>query len=221
MIRKLKTSQIQELLRLRETGMGYQFIEAETGYNGTKNKYLVLNSHMIVDDTPQILNEVRNVFKSGYRTMLFSASEVELKNIRLVENLSNYRAKLFSASASTQTGAIHQQVKFADGVEKFTRLSAFEDDFRVDTVNKKLVAGSFATTFEDYQYCKKNNINPVERYALPNDEEIKWAFHVLPLKTDTLQRGIVEPANNQNGGGIEAYFANGTSNNTLLEKTAY
>lgn len=219
MIRKLKTPQIQELLRLRETGMGYQFIEAETGYYGTKNKYLVLNSQMIIDDTPQILNEVKNVFKGGYRTMLFSASEVELKNIRLVENLSNYRVKSFSVSA--QTGAIHQQVKYADGVEKFTRLSAYEDDFRVDMVNKRLVAGSFSTTFEDYQYCKKNNINPVERYALPNEEDIKWAFHVRPLKTDTLQRGIVEPANNQNGGGVEAYFEKGTSNNTFLERTAY
>lgn len=221
MIRKLKTPQIQELLRLRETGMGYQFIEAETGYYGTKNKYLVLNSQIIIDDTPQILNEVKNVFKSGYRTILFSASEIELKNIRLVENLSNYRAKSFSASMAKQTGAIHQPVQFANGVEKFTRLSAYEDDFRVDTVNNKLVAGSFATTFQDYQYCKNNNINPVERYALPNDENIKWAFHIIPLKTDTLQRGIVEPANNQNGGGIEAYFANGTGNNTFLGKTAY
>lgn len=219
MIRKFKTSQIQELLRLRETGMGYQFIEAETGYYGTKNKYLVLNSQMIIDDTTQIINEVKNVFKSGYRTMLFSASEVELKNIRLVENLSNYRVKSFSASA--QTGAIHQQVQNADGVEKFTRLSAFEDDFRVDNVNKRLVAGSFSTTYDDYQYCKNNNINPVERYALPNDEDIKWAFHIRPIKTDTLQRGIVEPANNHNGGGVEAYFEKGTSNNTFLERTAY
>lgn len=219
MIRKLRASQIQELLRLPESGMGYQLIEAETGFYITKNKYLVLNSQMIIDDTPQILNEVKNVFKSGYSTMLFSASEVELKNIRLVENLSNYRVKSFSASA--QTGAIHQQVKFADGGEKFTRLSAFEDDFRVDMVNNRLVAGSFSTTFEDYQYCKKKNINPVERYALPNEEEIKWAFYVRPLKTDTLQRGIVERANNQNGGGVEAYFEKGTSNNTFLDRTAY
>lgn len=219
MIRKLRTPQIQELLKLRETGMGYQFIEAETGYYGTKNKYLVLNSQMIIDDTPQILNEVKSVFKGGYRTMLFSASEVELKNIRLVENLSNYRVKAFSASK--QTGAIHQSIVFANGTEVFTRLSAYEDDFRVDTVNKKLVPGSFSTTFDDYQYCKNNNINPVERYALPNDEEIKWAFHIKPLKTDSLQRGIVEPANNQNGGGVEAYFEKGTSNNTFLEKTAY
>lgn len=219
MIRKLKTSQVQELIRLPESGMGYQLIEAETGFYGTKNKYLVLNSQIIITDTPQILNEVKSVFKSGYRTMFFSASEVELKNIRLVENLSNYRVKAFSASK--QTGAIHQQVKYADGVEKFTRLSAYEDDFRVDTVNKRLVAGSFSTTFEDYQYCKNNKINPVERYALPNDEEIKWAFHIRPLKTDSLQRGIVEHANKQNGGGVEAYFKKGTSNNTFLEKTAY
>lgn len=219
MIRKLRTSQVQDLLRLPESGMGYQLIEAETGFYGTRNKYLVLNSQMIIDDTPQILNEVKSVFKGGYRTMLFSASEVELKNIRLVENLSNYRVKAFSSSK--QTGAIHQSIVFANGTEVFTRLSAYEDDFRVDTVNKKLVPGSFSTTFDDYQYCKNNNINPVERYALPNDEEIKWAFHIRPLKTDSLQRGIVEPANNQNGGGVEAYFEKGTSNNTILEKTAY
>lgn len=219
MIRKLRTSQVQDLLRLPESGMGYQLIEAETGFYGRRNKYLVLNSQMIIDDTPQILNEVKSVFKGGYRTMLFSASEVELKNIRLVENLSNYRVKAFSSSK--QTGAIHQSIVFANGTEVFTRLSAYEDDFRVDTVNKKLVPGSFSTTFDDYQYCKNNNINPVERYALPNDEEIKWAFHIRPLKTDSLQRGIVEPANNQNGGGVEAYFEKGTSNNTILEKTAY
>lgn len=221
MIRKLKTTQVQDLLRLPESGMGYQLIEAEAGIYGIRNKYLALNSQMIIDDTSQILNELKSVFKRGYRTMLFSVSEIELKNIRLVENLSNYRVKTFSLSASKQTGAIYQPVKYADGVEKFTRLSAYEDDFRVDTVNKKLLPGSFSTTYEDYQYCKNNKINPVERYALPNDEEIKWAFHIIPLKTDSLQRGIVEPANNQNGGGIEAYFEKGTSNNTFLEKAAY
>lgn len=40
MIRKLRTSQVQELLRLPESGMGYQLIEAETGFYGTKNNAL-------------------------------------------------------------------------------------------------------------------------------------------------------------------------------------
>lgn len=219
MVKKLKTLQTQDLLRLPESGMGYQLIEADSGYFGLRNKYLVLNSQILIDDTPQIINEVKNVFRTGFRTMLSSASEVELKNIRLVENLSNYRAKNFSASQ--QTGAIHQPVKMANGIEVFTRLSAYEDDLRVDTVNKKLVPGSYSTTKSDYQFCKSNHLDPVERYALPNDEPIKWAFHIRPVNTDSLQRGVVEPANNHNGGGIEAFFGDGTSNNTFLEKTAY
>ena len=219
MVRKLKESQIKELLQYHESGMGYQLIEAETSFYGTKNKYLVLNSQMIIDDTTQILNEVKSVFKKGYKTMLFSASEVELKNIRLVENLSNFNIKTFSAS--NKTGAIHQKIEFANGSEIFSRLSAYEDDFRVDTVNKKLLPGSFATTNLDYQFCKNNKINPVERYALPNDEDIKYAFHFKPLKVDYLQRGIVEPANNHKGGGIEAYFEKGTSNNTFIGKEYY
>jgi hypothetical protein len=176
---------------------------------------------MIIDDTPQIINEVKNVFKSGFRTVLFSASELELKNIRLVENLSNYATKSFSASAQKSTGAIHQKKEFANGTELFTRLSAYPDDFRIDTVNKKLLAGSYSTTNEDYKYCKNNQLDPVKRYALPNDEPITWAFHIRPLKVDSLQRGIVEPANNHTGGGIEVYFEQGTSNNTFLERTAY
>ncbi len=219
MIKKLRSSQVQELLSLPESGMGYQLIEAETGHFGQRSKYLVLNSQIVIDDTPQIFSEVRQVFKTGFRTMLNFAYTTELRNIRLVNNLSIYKTK--SLSASMQTGAIHQPVEFADGTEIFTRLSAYEDDFRIDTVNKKLLPGSFSTTFADYKYCKTNNMNPVERYALPNDEPVKWAFHIQPSKTDPLQRGIVEPANDQEGGGIEAYFKNGTSVNTLMEKSEY
>lgn len=221
MIKKLKVSQVQELLKLHESGMGYQLIEAEVGIYNQKSKFLVLNSQLLINDTPQIINEVKNVFKTGFRTVLFSASEVELKNIRLVENLSYFHTLSFSASTQKKTGAIHQRFELANGIEVFTRLSAYEDDKRIDTVNNKLLPGSFSTTYADYQYCKNNNLNPVDRYALPNDEPITWAFHIRPLKLDILQRGIVEPANNHKGGGGEAYFKNGTSSNTFINKTLY
>jgi len=52
-------------------------------------------------------------------------------------------------------------------------------------------------------------------------KRIKWAFYILPKKDDSLQRGIVQPAFDHDGGGIEAYFENGTSNQTFLEKRAY
>ena len=52
-----------------------------------------------------------------------------------------------------------------------------------------------------------------------SNDEIKWEFYIQPLKTDTLQRGIVQPANEKQGGGEEAYFANGTSLGTYKGQT--
>ena len=56
---------------------------------------------------------------------------------------------------------------------------------------------------------------------LPSNDKIKFAFHIQPKRTDTLQRGKVQPANGKRGGGKEAYFANGTSNGTFLKPTPY
>lgn len=218
MIKRLKEFQVNELLRLPESGMGFQLIEAKTNEYGFLNKYLVLNSQFVIEDNSQIFLEIKSFFQPGYRAMS-ALPEVEFKNIKLVENLANYRIK--SYSMNSRTGAIYQPVVNANGEEVFTRLSAFENDRRIDLINKNLLQGSFTTTFEDYLFCKKNNLNPIDRYALPNNEEIKWAFHIQPKNIDTLQRGIVEPAYNHNGGGVEAFFANGTSKNTLFGKYPY
>jgi hypothetical protein len=85
----------------------------------------------------------------------------------------------------------------------------------------KLKPGSFTTTFNDYSDCVSTNDEPIDRYALPNDENINWAFYIKPKSIDVLQKGIVQPAFNHEGGGIEAYFENGTSENTYLVKREY
>jgi hypothetical protein len=56
---------------------------------------------------------------------------------------------------------------------------------------------------------------------LPNEEEIKWAFYIKPKSSDTLQRGIVQPAFDHAGGGIECYFDKGSSKDTYIEKREY
>jgi hypothetical protein len=63
--------------------------------------------------------------------------------------------------------------------------------------------------------------DPVERYALSYNDEIKFAFHIQPKKTDTLQRGTVQPANGKRGGGKEAYFAKGTAAGTFLRMPSF
>ena len=67
---------------------------------------------------------------------------------------------------------------------------------------------------DDYLECiSPPPEDPIERYALPSNDEIKFAFHIHPKKTDTLQRGTVQPANGKRGGGEEAYFAKLTIKN--------
>ena len=103
----------------------------------------------------------------------------------------------------------------------FVRLSAYSDDKRIDKTNKCLWPGSYTTTEKDYLKCKFEKDDPIERYALPNDEKIEWAFHIQPKKTDTLQRGNVQTANGKRAGGEEAYFENGTSSGTFIQQTRY
>jgi hypothetical protein len=215
MIKKINPLQVSRLLKLRESGMGYQFIEANIGETPFKTKFLVINADLVIEDTSSLLTELRTIKIRSYHLMSKMAPIIDLQDIRLVESLTNYK------SQSKHTGAIYQDKEKADGKEVFTRLSAFEDDMRIDAKSRKLLPGSFATTYDDYIYCKQNNCDPIARYALPNDEKIKWAFHIKPKEGDILQRGIVEPANNQPGGGEEAFFEDGTSDSTLLERTHY
>lgn len=218
MIKKLTIAQSQDLLKQPESGMGYQFIEASTRASSTRSKYLILNASIVIQDTPQINTVLRSVLKKEFNSLIIEASITELREINLVNSLTYLEAR---ASQKQNSGAIHQPSETASGSEFFTRLSAYYDDKRIDKVNKRLLPGSFTTTHADYLYCKKSGINPVERYALPNDEEIKWAFHILPQKLEILQRGIVEPANNHRGGGIEAFFKYGTTNYTLKDIKSY
>lgn len=88
-------------------------------------------------------------------------------------------------------------------------------------MNKKLKPGSFTTTEQDYKDCISTMDDPIDRYAIPNDEPIKWSFYIKPKSSNILQRGIVQPAFEHLGGGIEVYFENGTSNDTFLHKKSY
>jgi hypothetical protein len=73
----------------------------------------------------------------------------------------------------------------------------------------------------DYSKCKAANDNLNERYALPNIDKVLYAFYIKPLKSDTLQRGIAQPANEKPGGGRTVYFAKGTADGTLVRQKPY
>jgi len=55
----------------------------------------------------------------------------------------------------------------------------------------------------------------VARYALPNPNPASNKWTIEPHKDTLIQRGMVEPANDQPGGGVEVIFTVGTQPGTV------
>jgi len=115
--------------------------------------------------------------------------------------------------AIRKKGAKDNPVQLANGRMAFVRLSAFYDDKRIDRVNKCIRPGSYTTTMADYLTCilPLNKFDPIDRYAIPNNDPIKWVFDIIPKAGDSFQQGVVQPDFGKKGGGVECYFEKGTS----------
>lgn len=230
MIYKAYSSDSNRLLSLPETGMGYQIIEGQlTGSYSTK-RYVVYNSDLIVDFDSDFQRFKQQIISRGYSSILNESNLLNIKtdSIRLISRSYLYESRYLTESKKSNKkrnsggkGATDNPKEYADGKEIFVRISAYEDDKRIDFAKKKLKDGTYTTTHYDYLDCVNKEDDPIDRYALPNDEKIKWAFYIQPKSLDRLQRGIVQPAFGHDGGGIEAYFENGTSENTYFDKRQY
>ena len=223
-------SDVQRLLSLPETGMGYQIFEARRPGKSRTDRFLAYNSDLILDFDISFAEFRQKVMTEGYSKMLERSEHlhIETQSIflfsreRVFEEQSvNYSKKLKHNRNSGEKGANESTIEYSNGKKVFVRLSAFEKDKRVDFVNKRLREGSFTTTDNDYILCLTTNDDPVDRYALANDDTIKWAFYIRPTINDPLQRGVAQPAFGHDGGGIEVYFEMGTSANTYLSAKPY
>lgn len=230
MIFKAYTSDQRQFLSLPETGMGYQIIEAKRYGKTLKDRFVVYNSELVIDLDSTFSDFKRQIITEGYSRILNKAESlpIETSTISLVARSQITEFRILTESKkkdkgrhSGGRGAADNPKEPADGKEIFVRLSAYENDKRIDFENKKLRPGTYTTTNSDYFACVRFSDDPIDRYALPNDEEIKWAFYVQPKTNDVLQRGIVQPAFGHDGGGIEIFFEDGTSNNTYLDKRPY
>ena len=228
MIYKAQSQFTQSLLSLPETGMGYQIIDANRQGRFSTERFVVYNSELIVELDNNFNTIKRQILLESYTKMFSQSDFIALESPILVRQSAVRNVRTFSESSmntkgrhSGTTGAIDNPPRYASGSEMFVRLSAYPDDKRIDFVKMKLKSGSYTTTEADYLTCKKYSDDPVDRYALPNDETIKWAFYIRPKSNDQYRPGVVQPANGHNGGGIEALFDNGTSDGTYLEKKPY
>jgi hypothetical protein len=220
MIFKLFPNQQDELKSMPETGMGYQLIQARFKGEYTLKEFIVLNEELIVENNYQKKDYLKEIFSKGFNFSIRSALYRDLKEIKLVSETKSFKA--FEEN-DDETGPAKENstVAYPDGKTYYVRLSAYDDDKRIDKKNNCLLPGSFTTTKKDYENCISEKDDPVERYALPNEEKIEWAFHILPDTKDGYKYGTVKPEFGKGGGGKECYFENGTSFGTFKKQTAY
>jgi len=216
------------LLALPESGMGYQIIDAKPDGRSTPKRFIVYNCELIIEFDSYFDIYKRFVVLQSYATTLNKSTFLKLDDPILVKRseLSNKR-NLSESSMNSKgrhtgsKGSVDSEPRFGNGIDQFIRLSPYQDDIRIDFVNMKLKNGTFTTTEDDYLACKADDDDPIDRYALPSNETLNWAFSIIPKSYDKYRPGIVQPANNHSGGGIEALFDNGTSDGTYIERKPY
>jgi hypothetical protein len=168
--------------------MGYQVVDAAT-FNGTTKRGVAYNAELLTLDGDR------------YRDKLIMLTTPISEALRTADE---------ARGGASEAGV----VKTNDG-DRFYRFSAFANDRRV-TADNGLLPDTFATTEEDGAKVKTGN-EAVERYALPNNDPASYRFKIAPLKDTAIKKGVVQPANGHQGGGIEVIFSAGTTKNTVAQ----
>ena len=178
MIFKLLPNQQQELISMPETGMGYQLIQARFKGEYSAKEFIVLNEELIVENNYLRKDYLKEIFAKGFNFSVRNSTYTELRDIKLINETKSFNA-FKENDGEAGPAKENRTVTYPDGKTYYVRLSAYDDDRRIDKQNNCLLPGSFTTTKKDYESCVNDKDNPVERYALPNEEKIEWAFHIL------------------------------------------
>lgn len=209
----LPADQQEYLIAQPESGMGYQRVEAQI--NGHWEHGVVFNSKLLVtgEDAQPALHVLKEA-AARYKSQIHVTADQPVP-IRMAPSNRNSLQEHASAGDGEYTGsAIKAAEEETCTGEVFIRFSAFERDFRI-TPEGGLVSGSYATTLLDAAECIQTGSDPVERYALPNSDPPQFIFRILPRASTAIKRGIVQPANDQPGGGVEVIFPKGTLSGTV------
>ncbi|MEJ7681768.1 MAG: hypothetical protein WKG06_28765 [Segetibacter sp.] len=196
MINRLSRLNIENLKKLPETGMGYQIVKVN-GVNYNDKDIVVLNGQLAISrDALQDKNMIKALIGDNFTNALKSAKEIHL-TFNIAPYIEPIGSNVSEDDVFEQKAAKNSISENANGDELFVRLSAFEDDIRVDKENKCLLPGTFTTTASDALKCKVEKDDPVQRYALPNELTIEWAFYIQPKQgifynAETLRQTLVK-----------------------------
>ena len=209
---QLSFEETHSLLRQPESGMGYQVVDALTK-DYRKKRGVIFNAELLALDEEQHSDRV--MLSKSYAQAL-SAARSTVDQFRSLSVVPDYRTTVFSKRHAMVTdGADVATEEETMDDEVYYRFSASENDRRI-TDDKRLLPGTYATTEEDGGKVETGK-QAVERYALPNSDPASYRFTIEPKKGTQLKRGIVQPANGHQGGGVEVIFTEGTQKDTVAK----
>lgn len=221
MINRLSVLNIETLKKLPETGMGYQIVNTNN-VNYVDKEIVVFNGQLAISiNAIQYGNILKAIIGNDFVKAINAAKEIHLTIFDVIPRLKAIGSFVSENGKKESKSATDNQKENANGDELFVRLSAFKDDIRIDKEKGCLSPGSYTTTAADALRCKLENDDPIERYALPNELLIQWAFYIQPHKKDSLQKGNVAKAFGKRGNGREVYFEKGTSHRTFIAQTQW
>ncbi len=208
---KLTDAETRVLKGQPETGMGYQLVEA-TQFDDKTKRGVVYNAELFFYE-----DESRSILRTlSYPQVLKEATKStgQFRSLRVLSR-SAAPITLTERKAAIAKGAPAKDAKVEQtkANEVFKRFSAYQNDSRVQS-DGSWSEGTYATTEEDAKNVKTGK-DAVARYALPNPEPARYVFTGRPNKDTDIQKGTVEPAFGQPGGGVEVIFPKGTQPNTV------
>lgn len=212
------------LVNRAEYGMGYQKVIA-TLDTGSHENGIIVNAEVFMNDVERasqkifdnwedVVEEARKSRRSVVSVQLVPRPAQSLHGVRRIAV--NARKALLQESLAAVGPAKDAPVTLTLDGEVFKRFSAYANDRRV-TAGRGLTRGTFATTREDADAHVKTGADAVHRYALENKTPASNVFTITPPKETNLQRGIVEPAYGEPGGGVEVIFVNGSPDGTVTD----
>ena len=209
-----RTTDLDErrLLRMPESGIGYQVIWAPSN----EYFYMVFNATYIVP-----LNEMREsgFTREDYEFLSRDPDAEHRNSLTVVEDLGAFELAfdIFGGDiARMAPGLVARRPVSGPGLTRlrrgeftsFYRFSAYSRDKRV-TPNG-LTSGTYATTYNDLLLVP-SGLAAVGRYALPNPAAANHVYQVLTRTRPTLV-GTTVSNHGQAGGGVEVKFARGARN---------
>ena len=218
----LDDASTEALLKLPETGMGFQFVEATV--QGARKPFLVFNAQVAYDVSELLLsdsNDLASILLNGTR-IVYAIAAAQLNAGTLNLSPTAVAAPRIAAASGGAGGPAAPPLPPTSATvappsslvtsyplpakRLFHRCSAYNPDKRVDPLTGNFLAGTYATTDSDFPLAP-SGFAAVGRYALPNILPA-WHHYQIQVSAHTpVTFGTVAPAFGQAGGGVEALFA--------------